>query len=346
MHDYSEYLEGLYRPGLFNGERDGFICLDKNEAPFSAFELSDGVLSDEDFRTLNTYPNPYRLYEQLSEFVGVEVENLLLTFGSEQAIKFVFNIFLDRDAEVVYPSPSFAMFDVFAYYARAKIRHLYFDGDLKLNIEDILNAITETTSLFVLANPNNPTGTAYGMEELTMIADKCQQVGTIFLLDEAYFHYYDIDSVQLIRKFDNVIITRTFSKAWGLAGLRVGYAISSKKNINLLRKLKPIDEVSALSMKLCSIAIAKADAILSKNISQALKWKNIFRHERLAGLEYIATEGNFILLRSQNYDVHKELLLKNSFLPKLDFSQECLRGCMRFSVSNDEVMEKLIKILK
>jgi len=346
MHSYAKYLENLYRPKILNDERDGFICLDKNEAPFSAFEIVDDLIKNEDISSLNTYPDPYELYKKLADFTGVGIENLLLTFGSEQAIKFVFDIFLDEGDIAVYPSPSFAMFDVFAYYSKAIVRHLKYDNNLELSLEDILCSITEEISLFVLANPNNPTGTAYNIKQIEAITCKCKEANTIFLLDEAYFHYYDIDTVSLIRKYDNLIITRTFSKAWGLAGLRVGYAISSKKNIELLRKLKPIDEISTLSKNICIKALENADEILSKNVAQVKKWKNIFKIQKLDNLKYINTEGNFILLKSTDYQRHIKLLMNNNYLPKIEFRDKCLQDCLRFSIASDAKMSSLIKILK
>jgi histidinol-phosphate aminotransferase len=342
----SEYLAKLYRPTLQKSDREKFVCLDKNEPPFSAFDSIGALLTDDDIRALRTYPDLYNLYENLANFAGVDIGNLLLTFGSEQAIRFVFDTFVDEGDEVVYPHPSFAMFDVFSYYRKAKVNHLEYSLDMQMPLDYVLDSITNKTALFVLANPNNPTGTAFCLDEISQILTKCEQTNTIFLLDEAYFHYFDIDSISLIKKSDHIIITRTFSKGWGLAGARVGYAVASQKNINLLRKQKPIDEVSSLSMILCSKALDNSQAILDKNISQVKKWKSIFQAETFGGITYLPSEGNFILMRSSDYARHSRALTANWILPKMDFNEPCMRNCIRFSISTDAVMQKIIEILQ
>jgi len=343
---YSEYLSKLYRPSLKKTKRDEFIYLDKNEPPFGACDIINFQFTNEDLSKLRTYPDPYELYKKLAKFVGVDIKNLLITNGSEQAIDFVFRVFLEENDEVVYLNPSFAMFDVFAYYQKAKVKHINFEKNMSVSLDKVLNSITQSTSLFVLANPNNPTGTVFNLDELEQIAMHTQKCNTIFLLDEAYFHFYNINSLSLIDKYSNLIITRTFSKALGIAGARVGYAVSNENNIELLRKLKPIDEINYLSMRIAEKVIENSNFILEKNIKQVKKWKDIFSREKLKDMEYIYTEGNFILLKCSNYEYNKKILLENKILPKMDFKEDYLKNCFRFSVGTDKVMEKIISLLK
>lgn len=340
-----KYISQLYRPSLSENDRSGFICLDKNEPPFSAFDTVKDIITNEDIQSLRIYPDPFELYTKLAVFAKVTIDQLIITHGSEQAIDFVFRIFLNEGDEVVYLRPSFAMFDVFAYQQKAKVKHIDFDTNMKLNINVLLDSISSQTKLFVLANPNNPTGTAYNFNELKKIAEHTKKTNTTFLLDEAYYHFYEINSLHLLDDFDHIIITRTFSKALGIAGARVGYALSNKTNIDLLRKLKPIDEINHLSNIIAKKVIDNGDIILDKNIKQVGKWKQIFKTEPLKSMNYIDTEGNFILLKSSNYQMDKNLLLENKFLPKMDFEQPILQECFRFSIQNDEVMTKLLNLL-
>jgi len=342
---YKDYMLGLYRPPLMKNSRETVLCLDKNEPPFSAFDCVDGLITNEDIKSLRVYPDPYELYEKLAYFVGVKMNQLLITQGSEQAIEFVFRMFLDENDEVVYLNPSFAMFDVFAYCNKAKIKYIQFDYKMNISLKNIIDSITETTKLFVLANPNNPTGTAFNLEELEIIAEHTQKMKTIFLLDEAYFHFYNIASINLVSKFDNLIITRTFSKAFGIAGARIGYAISNSNNIGLLRKLKPIDEINQLSNIVAKKALDNAEVILDRNIKQVKKWKNIFKTTQWTSLKYINTEGNFIILKSVQYKRHKEMFLAHNILPKMDFDHIYLKDCFRFSVSNDIVMNQIFNLI-
>jgi histidinol-phosphate aminotransferase len=341
----SNYLNELFRPKLEKGNRDQYICIDKNEPPFSAFELVKDLITDEDIKNLRVYPDPYELYEKLSNFVGVSIEKLLITQGSEQAIEFVFRVFVNENDEVIYLNPSFAMFDVYSYIQKAKIKYINFEDNISLKIESVINSITESTKLFVLANPNNPTGTSFNLEELELIAKHTEKTNTIFLLDEAYFYFYNIDSISLINKYKNLIITRTFSKALGIAGARVGYAISQINNIDLLRKIKPIDEINQLSNILAKKVIDNSQIILKKNIDQVNKWKKKFENTDFTNLEYINTEGNFILLKSLNYEYHKKIFLNNKIFPKMDFKEFYLSNCFRLSISDDVTMERIFYLL-
>lgn len=342
--NYSQYLSELYRPPLSKNTRSEFICLDKNEPPFSAFETVNFAITHDDLKSLRIYPDPYELYEKLAKFSNVDINQLLITQGSEQAIEFIFRIFLEENDEVIYLNPSFAMFDVFAYQRKAKIKHVEFDATMLLPVNTIINTITNHTKLFVLANPNNPTGTAFTLEELSELAIHTQKTGTVFLLDEAYFHFFDIDSLSLINSYSHIIITRTFSKAFGIAGARVGYALSTKENIELLRKLKPIDEINQLSLLVANKVLDNADQILEVNISQVKKWKELFARSNLPSATYVETEGNFILIKSKSYNLHKELLCVHHILPKMDFTHDFLRDCFRFSIANNEIMDVILNI--
>jgi len=297
QYNYIQHLEKLYRPHLEKSYRDEFICFDKNEAPFSAFEVIDGLINNNDIKNLRQYPDPYLLYKRLASFLKVEIENLLLTHGSEQGINYIFQVILEKGDEVVYLNPSFAMYDVFTYIQQAKKKYIYFQ-DFKLDLELVLSSISKKTKLFVLANPNNPTGTAFQLNELIKIAQKLADVNGYFLIDEAYFYYFNIDTISMLKDFSNIFLTRSFSKAFGLAGLRVGFVISNKKNIELLRKVKLINEINRLSIIVAYKALEKANQIIKKNIHQVKKWKEIFKKTKLKNMEYIPTEGNFILLKS------------------------------------------------
>jgi len=345
MH-YSEYISKLYRPPLEKSKTKNYLCLDKNEPPFSAFDSLDNLFCDEDILNLREYPNLYNLYEKLATFTDVPIDNLLLTQGSEQALKSVFDIFVEEDDEVVYYYPSFAMYDVYSYQKKAKVIHLEFKDNGKMDVDDIIKTVTDNTRLFSLISPHNFTGTALNYEEIQKIVEHTKKTNTIFLLDEAYYHYYNIDSVNFIKNNTHVIITRTFSKALGIPGARVGYAISNKENIELLRKVKPIDEIDYLAGIIASKTLDKASAILDKNIGQVKKWQNIFKNSELENIQYLDTVANFILLRSSNYEYHKELLLKNKIIAKVNFDVKCLKNCIRFSVVDDKNMQMIYNLFK
>jgi len=344
MNDYENYISKLYRPSPEKEMDDDFVRLDRNEPPFSAFEVIDGVISNDELKSLNHYPEIYSLYQKIAKLFHQETQQLLLTHGSEQGIRYVFDTFLDSGDEVVYLDPSYAMYDVYSYYKKAKINKIEFGKSRVIDLSQIYKAVSHNTRLFVLANPNNPTGSVFTIKEIIKIAQHTFNNNTIFLLDEAYFYYYKIDTLNLIKQFPNLIITRSLSKAWGLAGARVGLVFSNSKNISLLSKQKPMHEINQLSILVCDKVLSHADEIVSANVNQVKKWKEIFKAASLSNLEYLETEGNYFLLKSKTYEIHKRLLFDEKFIPKMDFPTACLKNCFRFSVGNDYVMNRLISI--
>ena len=337
MEKYSEYLTKLWRPSIKPIDPPGYECLNHNEAPFSAFETE---------LNLRKYPDTWDLHIELADYFKLRMTQILLTVGTEQGLRFVFDSFLDYGDEVVYPDPTFGMIDVFAYYNKVKVKYLLYDRNRFLPLEKILEAITPETKLFYLANPDNPTGASYTFNEIESIARHSSFMNTIFLLDEAYWGYYEIDSLPLLKHYKNLIIVRSFSKAWGLAGLRAGFLISNERNIKLLRSQKPMNELSSYSIYVCRKALKISKEAIDKNVKQVKKWKFIFRNESFEDLEYLESEGNFIILRSKNFKYYNKLLMNNKILVRADFTHLCLKSCIRFSVGRDVVMNKILNLFR
>jgi len=345
MTSYANYISKLYRPAVEKEVNRDYVRLDRNEPPFSAFEIIDTFLSNEDLKSLNHYPELYTLYKNISHLFHINTQELLLTHGSEQGIRYVFDTFLDEGNEVIFLDPSYAMYDVYSYYNKAQVKNIKFGNSRVIPLSEVISAITNNTRLFVLANPNNPTGSVFSFNEILQIAEHTLKNNTIFLLDEAYYYYYKINTLPLIKKMSNLIITRSLSKAWGLAGARIGMVFSNPKNIDLLAKQRPMHEINQLSVLICEKLLSHSDEIISANVKQVSKWKNIFKSSSLNNLEYLDTEGNYVLLKSTTYEKHRRLFAKEKIIPKMDFSTPCLKDCFRISVGDDAIMNRLISIL-
>jgi len=339
---YLNHLNGFERPNLQPWRREGLICLDKNEAPFSPLESLPNFFEDLKNQFARTYPDPFPLYEKLSAFTGASTHQLLLTFGSEQAIRFCYELMIGPGDEVVCLHPTFAMIDVFNRTFQAKTKIIDFKNSLSLTIESLLDGISKDTKLLVLPNPNNPTGSQFSLNELEKIANNLKDVGALFVVDEAYFHYSNITAQPLIERYDNVLVTRTFSKGWGLAGIRVGYIVAQKSLIQLLRKLKPIDEVSTFSLQAALSALEHPE-LLKKNVDQVHQWQNNFRNLQKPSLNYHETFANFILLgmTEENHKKATQWFKENKILVKTEFGHEAFTNKIRFSVTNDSVMSEI-----
>jgi histidinol-phosphate aminotransferase len=228
--------------------RDGAVTLERNER---ATDLPEHIL--EDIKnlvtgfTLRAYPEMDDAYDALAQWSGHPVEELLFTDGADGALFRVWATYISAGDEVVTITPSYAMYPVYCDMFDAKMVALGFDDNLELPLQSVLDAVTAETRMLALVNPNQPIECAFTLEELKVLADHCQKNDVLFLVDEAYFHFYKVTAEPLIATYDNMIVARTLSKAFGLAGLRIGYLIAQQAVIDTLRALKPIYEINGLN---------------------------------------------------------------------------------------------------
>ena len=172
---------------------------------------------------LNAYPEPGPLYNKLSIHCNVGHENIVVTAGADGAIRHCFDLFVNPDDQVVCLDPTFAMVDVYCRLYKAKRVPIKYEENLTLDFAKLENSINKNTGLIVIANPNSPTGTLIDEKDLKNILHIAQLNKVPLLIDEAYFGFSEFTALPFLNEFDNLVISRTFSKVFGLAGLRVGY---------------------------------------------------------------------------------------------------------------------------
>ena len=345
MIKYRRHLEGVVRTEIAELTRDEYICLDKNEAPFSPL-MNKGFKKKIQNINARTYPDSSQLYDSLSSYIGVPKDQILLTFGSEHGIRTCYELMVSEGDEVIYLSPTFAMIDVFNKIFGAHGVEVSVNALGGFSVNRLLSLISAKSRLIVLPNPNNPTGQVITLADLEKIAKKALKYGALFLVDEAYYHYCTITAQILIDKYENIIIARTFSKAWGLAGIRVGYLLGQAGTIKLLYKLKPIDEVTTFSLHACLYAL-KRPYVLKKNITQVKAWQKKFKKLNGKNINYINTEANFILLKvnpALKNDIVK-WFLNSKILIKSNFGHSKFDKFIRFSISENHIMQKILKYL-
>jgi histidinol-phosphate aminotransferase len=277
--------------------RYGQLRLDKNEncAGWSQRLIKDilgGIRPD----FLSVYPEPITLYDKISKWHGIENDRLLLTTGSEMAIRYLFEADLEDGDEIVLLDPSFAMFDVYARLCGAKVVPVTFNRDLRISTEDILSHISRRTKIVAIANPNNPTGTVIPNDDLVRIVEKAAKCNVLALIDEAYFHFYGRTMVNYIGAFDNLVVTRTFSKACGAASVRLGYAIGHPEVIAAMNKLQPIDHVNGFAVLVGEYLIEHHE-LIAGYVRQVENGKALLLKElRKMGLATVNGFGNFVLV--------------------------------------------------
>ena len=278
------------------GTREGLEAMDRNER---TVDFPPQVL--EDIRrlitpfTLRAYPEPEAFYRQLADWLGVPREMLLLSAGADGAFRMIFDAFVKPGDEVVHAVPSYGMFPVYCELSNALSRPVSFDAELSLPLEKILSAITSKTKLVVLANPNQPIERIFDETECRQLLERCKRSGALLVLDEAYHHFCDVTALPLLKGHENLVVVRTFSKAFGLAGFRLGYLVSSRENVQRIEQFRPMYETHSAALAVGGYLL-KNDHLMKEYVAQ-VKESRRFLLEALRGLQIPAYGkwGNSIL---------------------------------------------------
>jgi histidinol-phosphate aminotransferase len=290
------------------------LCLDQSEKidyfPHDFFKEFISFIKQED---IIRYPNFVELKEKIALFNNVEFENIFLTPGSDQCIKTAFEICVEPHANVISSYPCFPMYEIYSNQCNAIFYHdINYDKSLYLDLNKILNRINSKTRLIILSNPNSPIGDYKTYHELLPLIKETNKLGIIFLIDEAYVEFSPGSMLNAI-EFDNVLISRTFSKAFGGAGLRVGYIIGNKKLINLCNKFRMMYEITSLSSKFC-IHLLNNYYIIEKYIEETKLEKDLIKKNLLfSNYDVIDSSANWLHFNDKNNNEGIErIFLKNN----------------------------------
>jgi histidinol-phosphate aminotransferase len=243
---------------------------------------------------LSVYPDYTSVRKTLSAFFGVSPDELLLTNGTDEAIQVVVNTYVDDGDEVIALRPSYAMYRFYAEVAGANVIEVpYHPPEVAFPLDALLASITPATRAVLIGNPNNPTGTGTCIQGIERILRAAPNAAV--LIDEAYFEFSGITALPLVRDFPNLFVSRTFSKVYGMAAMRLGCLFSQSANVNYLHKAQSPYSVNMLAAMAAEAAVADTQFV-ANYVSEALAAREILR----AGLEKIGiaqapSSANFIL---------------------------------------------------
>jgi histidinol-phosphate aminotransferase len=283
---------------------------------------------------LAVYPEYGEARAELAAFFGVRLEQLLLTNGTDEAIQVVINTHVDAGDEVVLLRPSYAMYRFYAQVAGAALREIdYRSGTLEFPLEELLAVIGPATRALLIANPNNPTGTAVSLEGIEKILEAATSAAV--LIDEAYFEFCGITALGLIARHSNLFISRTFSKVYGMAAMRLGCLFSHPQNIAFLHKAQSPYSVNTLAA-LAARAAIRDRAYVESYVAEVLSARELLCREldRLR-IPYFPSQGNFVLVRMGERAIEIRDCLRESGVLVRDRSYE-IHGCVRVTVGTIE----------
>lgn len=305
---------GTYEPPLAAREEEGVLMLDFNEstlppAPEVIAELQRFLEEGK----LQQYPVHPALLERLAAYTGAAPEQIILTNGSDQALDIVIRSVLAPGDEMVFARPGFAMISQFAEALGARVVSPTYREDMSFPCEEVLAAVTPRTRLIALISPNNPTGTLIAPEQVAAILKAHPEVPV--LLDEAYYEFTGQTALPLLERHENLAIIRTFSKAFALAGLRLGYVMSNAAYIQELYKVRGPFDVNILAVKAAEAALAHPAAwrgYIEEVMTRAKPMVERFFDEH--GVAYFRGAANFMLVRPNDRDAACEFLRRNKIL--------------------------------
>jgi histidinol-phosphate aminotransferase len=332
-----------YDPPL-EGRRE-FMRLDFNENSRGCSPKVLEALKQVDVHEIAAYPEYQTFRQRLARFIGLPVENILPTNASDEGILTVFQTYLDPRDELVLPVPTFAMFRFYAEILDLDIKEVLYNEDLSFPDENVFQAISETTKGVVLVNPNNPTGTPIQRTAILKVLDLMQD--RLVLLDEAYVEFTRETAINLINDHPNLVILRTFSKAFGMAGARLGIIISCQENIRNLEKTHSPYSISTLTTKIAIAALDDVDPV-ERYTKEVLEGRErLVNSLKKMGIETFPSSANFILAKFNEKCKFIEKALKaRGILVRDRSAYPRLKGCLRITVGTLEQTEILTSALQ
>ena len=283
-----------YHPPL--GNRDS-LRLDFNENTLACSPAVLAAIQDLSAVDLTRYPERGPIESLAASHLGVAPEPVILTNGVDEAIHILCQAFLDRGDELLLPVPTYTMYEIYASATDATTRRVQAGPDFRFPFEALLASITPKTKLVAIANPNSPTGSVCTREQILAIAEAAPQA--VVLVDEAYFHFYGQTVIDLIGKLPNLIVARTFSKAYGLASLRLGLLAGPESLLRWARRVLSPYSVNTAALAALKAALTNPDAqsYLDRYVSEVKQSRTDFLAAlNEIGLAYWPTEANFVLV--------------------------------------------------
>ncbi len=336
FRDNIEKLKG-YEPG-FQPIQVDVVKLNTNENPFPPSPKVMEALGKITAEQIRRYPDPLgnQFRKAAAQLNGVSVENIMCSNGGDDLLNLAFRAFCDEGRSVVYPVPTYTLYPVLAKIQNCQVIEIPFDEEF--NLPSRLAATS--AALTIVCNPNAPSGSFISVEELASLAD---EITGVLLIDEAYVDYAEKNCISLVKEFDNVIIVRSMSKGYSLAGVRFGYAIAQSELIDGLIKVKDSYNVDSISIALATAAI-KDQEYFKENIEK-IKSERTRLTEQLKslGFEVPQSFANFILAQYKNgtaEKIHQELARRNIYVRY--FPYQGLEDKLRISIGKPEQDDKLI----
>jgi len=304
-------------------------------------------------KNLKRYPDSEGVFlrQALAKKFKLDPNKIILGSGSDQILELICKAFLKKNDEVIVSEFSFIIYRIYSRIYGAKIKYAK-EKNFTVSIENILSKVTKKTKVVFLANPNNPTGTIIDKKELLNLRRKLRS-NILLVVDDAYFEYVKnknyLSGIKLFLNSQNVIVTRTFSKIYGLAGLRIGWGYGPKNLINALYKIKPPFNVNRAGLFAAAASI-QDNKWLNREIKHVNKWIKIFYSTfKNLGIETNISYANFLLIKFDKVKKNsKKIFIKlaKSGVLVRKMNVYNIKNSLRVTIGNNSENRKFINIIK
>lgn len=330
-----------YHPPL--GSRDS-LRLDFNENTLACSPRVRDVLQSVTAASLTRYPERAPVEAVVAAHLGREPEQIALTNGVDEAIHVLFETFLDEGDELLLPVPTYTMYEVYATATDARIVTVQAGDDMAFPYERLLAAITPQTKIIALANPNSPSGSTCTRAQIQEIARRAPQA--ILLVDEAYFHFFGETVMDLVGTVPNLIVARTFSKAYGLAGLRIGLLAAPAELMRWIRRVLSPYSVNSLALA-CLVAALEDTGYLENYVAEVCAARTEFESALdAAGVRRWPSRANFILTAiGARHTEFTRLMREAGVLVRDRSADPGCDGCVRITVGTRAQMRQAVTAL-
>jgi len=344
------HLRDLYRDVERGGKRVEYVRLDRNEqvSPLPESlrrEFFASLHSD----VLNAYPDPSPLYERLSARLNVPQESLFVTSGSDTVIRRIFEAFVRPGDAVLQPDPSYAMYQVYTKMFEARALTVSYTAARELPVSQLLAGLDERPRVMLIANPDQPTGTALTRDVLRRLAAAARERDVLMVIDEAYYPFFPETALDWRADFDNVIVSRTFSKVGGLAGVRIGYLVGPPSLVEWVQRTRGSYEVNGVAIAAACWQLDHRELERAHVEDVEAGRARLLASARNLGLDCPACVTNFQLLRfPSGCDLRAVVdgLKAEGFLIKGPFGSPALRDCLRVSLGGPDVLVPFVSALE
>ena len=324
--------------------RLGKVRLDFNENTSGCGLAVLRAMGKLEAKQLAMYPEYAKPTRRLAKYFGVAEQELLLTNGGDDALRVFFDTFVDPGSHILICEPTFPMYRYWTEIAGARVAALRYDREMQFPIAEFIRALKKQPRVAFIANPNNPTGTLLALEVIQQILRASQR--TVLVIDEAYAEFSGASVLPLIRKYPQLFITRTFSKAAGLAGLRLGAVMAGRASLALLKRAMPPFPVNVAALVAAEVAMADRNAI--RDYVQETRQRLTRFHDELKelGVKTFPSAGNFLLadFGASGPALFKKLAARGILVRVR--SKDIGPGFVRISIGTEAEMKQLMKVIR